>query len=187
MDPVTAAVVGTIGTAVSAVGQISSGMAAKNEAAYRAQVADNNRKIAEQNAAYAQQAGAAQAEAAGRRARAQQGTITAALAASGVDVNSGSAEDARRSTAETGLLNQLTTEHNAMLQAYGYRSQGTGFAAQAQLERSAADRAIPSALLGAGSSLLSGVSKLPLKYAWMGDPMGQGLGYGPGPGTGGLY
>lgn len=174
MGPEIAAIAGVIGTGVSALGQLSAGAAAKSQANYQAQIAENNKQIAERRAEAARQAGAVQAEAAGRRARAQQGSVTAALAASGVDVNTGSAEDIRRSTAETGVFNQAAAEHNALLQAYGYQGSAMGFEAEAALDRAAASRAMPAALLGAGGTLFSSASQLPLKFRWMAEPSGSG-------------
>jgi hypothetical protein len=195
MDPISAAIgitaaelstgLGAAGAAVGAAGTIGAGISARNQANYQAQVSKNNQKVAEQNAQYATQAGEAQTEAAGQRARAREAAITTGIAAAGLDVNSGSAREIRSGEAATGELEQLTTAQSAALRAYGYQSQGTGFAAEAGLEQNAADAAVPGAVLSAGGSLLSSAAQLPSKYRWM--VPGSGVGSNPGSGTGGLY
>lgn len=166
------------GAALSAASAISTGITQKNEATYQAQVAQNNATIARQNAQAAQQAGSAQAQAQGLAAAEQLGGVKAAEAANNVDVNTGSAAVTQESQRETGALSQQTIENNALLQAYGYQSQATGFQAEAGLENYAASTAVPGAVLSAGGSLLSGASLLPLKFAAMG--------LGTTPGAGGL-
>jgi hypothetical protein len=77
----------------------------------------------------------------------------------------------------------LTTEQTAALRAYGYKSQGTSFAAEAGLEQNAADAAAPGAVLSAGGSLLSSAAQLPLKFQQMKDLWDA---RNTGSGTGGL-
>lgn len=173
MDPVT---VGLIGAGVSAAGTIFGGIAQARQAEYQAEVARNNQIIAQQRADYARQAGQAQATAQGIKERSRQGALRAALAASGLDVNTGSAGDLQEGEAGTGALNQMTAEHNALLSAYGYEGQATGFGAEAGLQESRASSAIPGALFSAAGSLasnksfqslLSDTPAAPQKYAWM--------------------
>lgn len=173
--------IGLIGAGVSALGTISQGFAQRDMANYQAAVARNNEQIAYQKEQYAREAGAVATEAAGRQARARQGQLLTGLAAGGIDVNTGSAEDVRRSQQEIGTYNQQATEQNALLSAYGYRTQASGFAAEARMDEAAASNAIPGALFkaagglagsvpkfaGFGDSLLSGTSDVPLKYQWM--------------------
>jgi len=148
----------------SAVGTISSGIATSNAASYQAQVAKNNQIIAEQNAKYASAAGEAQAQATSLRGAAAAGHIKAAQAASGVDVNTGSALGVQQSQRELSNLDTETVLNNAELQAYGYRTQATGFGAQAGLETAEARQAPIGAGLGAAGNLLSSASALGGKW-----------------------
>lgn len=157
-------VVGAVGAATSVVGGISSANAASKQAAYAAQVAQNNATIAEQNRQAAIQTGHAQAEAQGLKERAQFASITAAQAASGIDVNSGSSADVRASQRELGLTDRATVEHNAFMQAYGYQSQETGYQAQAGLQTAASQNATALAPVAAAATGLEGASALGSKW-----------------------
>jgi hypothetical protein len=123
-----AAAFATLG--LQAGGQILGGIANANAAHYQAQVATNNATIAKQNANYSASAASAQIERAGLKARAQLGSVRAGLAASGVDVNSGSAADTQISEREIGQLDTATVANNAALKVYGYQMQGANFTAQ---------------------------------------------------------
>src|SRR6185312_4943948 len=79
------------GAANTASGQIAQGDAAQQAAEYRAQVARNNAKMAEGDARYVIQAGDVASYNEGMKGRAKLGNVIASQAASGVNVNKGSA------------------------------------------------------------------------------------------------
>jgi hypothetical protein len=120
-----APVLGLVGAATSAIDTIESGQATANAASYQAQVAQNNAIIAEQNAAYASEAGLASAAATSMKGAAASGKVKATQAASGIDVNTGSAVNVQASERETNVLNTETVLNNAELRAYGYRARAT--------------------------------------------------------------
>lgn len=153
---------------VGAAGSISSGMAAKNAADYQAQVASNNATVAAQNAEYALKAGSAQAENQSRKGAANLGRIKTAIAAGGVDVNSGSALDTQVGQRETNQLDTETVMNNAQLQAYGYRTQQTNFEAESKLDTMKGEAAEKSAYLKAGGDLLSSASSIGGKWTGSG-------------------
>ncbi len=159
-----APVLGAIGGVVSAGGAVLGGIAQGNAASYQAQVAQNNAQIAQQNATYAEQAGAAKQQQAGLQSAEQVGAVKTALAANNVDVNSGSALDAQTGEREKGAMSQETIANNAALQAYGYRSQATGFEAQAGFDQATAAEAPIGAAIGATGSLFSNASSLGFKW-----------------------
>jgi hypothetical protein len=165
--PAVAAVAGVVGSAVSAVGAIQSANAQASAASYQAQVAKNNQTTAYQNAEYAEQAGQAKAEDQSLKARAQLGAARTNAAASGLDVNSGSAADVQTTQAETGTLDTQRTIDQANLQAYGYRTQAASFGDQAQLDTMTAQDASASAPIAAAGSVLSGISSLGTNWAKM--------------------
>jgi len=148
-----------VASALSAVGSIASGAAQAKAANYQAQVAQNNATIARQNAMMERQAGDAEATAEGMKARERQGGITAALAANGVDVNSGSAAAARESQEGLGLLDTMTIRSNAAKRAYNDETQATNFEAQGKLDRMQGSNAQFSSMIGAASSLAGGLGK----------------------------
>ena len=155
---------GIASAGVGALGAISNANAQAANASYQAQVAKNNATIASQNAEYATQAGSEKATEASLKARERLGAVTTALAASGVDVNTGSAADVEKTQRETGSLETQQVVNNAALQAYGYRSQSTGYQAEAGLESAEAAEAPTAGLLSATGGLLGSASSLGLNY-----------------------
>lgn len=150
----------TAGAVVVTVGTIASG-------AYQAQIANNNAKIAEQNAAYARQAGQEQAAQESRKAAVEQGAIRTAIAANNVDVNTGSAADVQAGAREIGKLDAETVLNNAELSAYGYTTQANNYRAQASQD-------MAGGILGGLGTLLSNAKGLNLKWggsSGVGDPM----------------
>jgi len=153
-------ILGIVGAGMGALGQVQQGAAQAAQARYQAQVAENNAIVARRNAAYATQAGEQRAYDVGLRERARAGHYTAELAASGIDVNTGSAAKVRQTQAELGAESQATTMQDAILQAYGYRTQATGFEAESRLQRAEAPYDIFGGVLGGVGTLASGASNI---------------------------
>lgn len=163
--PEVAAGAGILGAGISAVGAISQGESAAAEARYQAQVSANNKIIATQNANYALSAGSEATYETGLRERARAGTITADIAAHGVDVNTGSAAEVRKSQAELGQQAELTTTENAALTAYGYRTAATTFGAESQLQQAEAPRDIAAGFLTGAGGLAGSAGNIGLKWS----------------------
>lgn len=145
-----APILSLIGTGVSAIGTVGAGM-------YSAQVAENNRKVAEQNAQYAEQAGHAAAADASLKGAQREAKVKTAIAANGIDINTGSAVDVEESQKLSDQLDVERILHDAGLTAYGYRTDSANFEAQAGQDRLAA-------ITGATSTLLEGASAFPTKF-----------------------
>jgi hypothetical protein len=169
MDPATLAVVSLATTAISAgvgaMGSIQQGQATAAASNYQAQVAKNNAITAEQNAAYATQAGTAKAQSQDFQTAAVVGAEQAGQGASGIDLTTGSPRAVREGTHQMGRLGTLNIVQDANLTAYGYRTQGTSFTAQSQLDTSQAGFASQAGFLGAGTSLLGGASSFADKWS----------------------
>lgn len=118
-----AAVAAVAGTALSTISQV-------NAANYRAKVANNNAKTAQNNAAYAAQASSVQTEAAGLKASQRLAGLTAAQAAAGVDVTSGSPAEVQKSQHALGFLDTETVAHEGAMKVYGYETQRADFEAE---------------------------------------------------------
>lgn len=164
-----ALIAGIAGAGISAYGTAEAGQAQANAANYNAAVAANNATIANNNAAYSVAAGQEATSTQSRKNAAVSGKIKATQAASGVDVNTGSAADVQKSQRETGELDSETVLNNSELQAYGYRSQATGFQATSQLETEEAEQAPIGADLSAAGGLLGSASSLGLKWSQLGN------------------
>lgn len=161
---------GILGAVTSTVGLVSAGEAASSQARYQAQVARNNAIIAEQNATFATESGEQQATESGLKGAANIGHIKTAQAASGLDVNSGSPVSVRSGQSAANLLDTQTVMHNALLKAYGYQTQATGFTSQAGLDTAASENDTIGAGFGAAGSLLSDASSLGFKYSGSQNP-----------------
>ncbi len=112
------------GTGLSAYGQYQQAEAAKSAAEY-------NQKVAEVQSRDAITRGDQEGEMAGRKIGALRGRQRAALAASGVDLSSGSAADILAQTDYYGLEDQRTIADNARREAAMYTSRAGAYGAEA--------------------------------------------------------
>ena len=145
---------------IGATGSLVSGAATANAADYQAAVANNNALTAGRNAANAVQSGEVQAENKSRQGAERQASIKASTAANGVDVNSGSAVTTQEGAREVAQTDTATTMHNALLTAYGYRQQQTGFQAESQLDKTKGEDAEIGSDLSAAGSLVGNANSI---------------------------
>jgi hypothetical protein len=168
-----------VSTAMTAYGMYSQGQQQKAMGEYQSAVAKNNAITAENNAQI-QERGAADAEARGRIEEQQHrlkvkgliGSQRSALAASGVQVDTGSALDVVSDSAMFGEMDALTIRSNAEREAYGMRvgaynsrAQGANFIAEGNMAQLAGSNAARNGMWGAGASLLSGAGQIGMGYA----------------------
>lgn len=169
-----AAIASVAGTGIAAVGALNTAAATAADARYKAQVAKNNEIIAVQNAQYASQAGAAATTRAQLKQRAELGAIGAGLAASGVDINTGSPAAVRSSASGLTQLDTATTAGDAGLRVYGFRTQASNYGAESGLRRAEASQADIAGPISAGSTFLSGVGGLAAKWKpWQTSALGD--------------
>ncbi len=137
--------------ALSAVSGLSQASQQRQEGRMQQQIGNYNAQVSEQQAADAQRRGIF--EAGERRAltRQQIGRQRTGLAASGVDVSTGSALDIFADTAAFGEMDAQTIQANAMREAYGYRTQATGQRFQGDMARQAGRNRARSTLLTTGA------------------------------------
>jgi hypothetical protein len=168
------AIAGIAGAGISAYGAYEGAQANAASAAYQSQVAKNNALIANQNAAWAAQAGSAKEAAQGMKNAAAVGSLKAKQAASGIDVNSGSSANVAAAASELGELDLMTTRSNAARDVYGYEVQSTSDTAQSQLLQSQSQNYSNMAPLSALGTFLSGASSVGGKYAGWNSNFGGG-------------
>lgn len=147
-------------TAVTAYGAMQQGQATAAADRYQAQVALNNQKIAGQYAQQATADGEDQVAAKQEQTAQMVGSERAAMAANGVELNSGSALRIQGDTARLGEVDALTIRNNAARAAYGYQLQGVSYGQQASLDESAASSAVTAGNLNAFSSVVGGASSV---------------------------
>ena len=143
---------------------------------YQAGIAQLNERIALQNRDYALAAGETEAGMYGMKARQQGGAIKAGQAASGLDVNSGSAVDVQRSQKQVADMDMAQIRNNAARAAYGYavesknqKAQGAMYTAASRNSTEAAALAKQSGAIDAKASLVSGASSVASKWLQAGQ------------------
>ena len=127
--------------------------AARAAGRYEQQVAERNATIADQQAEQARQIGNIEEERQLRRVRAALGSQRAALAANGIDVNSGTALDLQAETAGFGAADALTLRSNALREAWGFQVEGTNLRNQGRAARAQGRNQAIGTLLTTGASM----------------------------------
>lgn len=167
-----------VGTAAAVAGSMQQGAAQKKQADYQAQVARNNQTVAAQNAQAAQNQAEVRAQAVQRAGDMKLSAQRAALGASGVGLDSGSALDVTGATAQQTALSVDQEAYQGRLSAYGYGVQGSNYAGAAQMAEASGQSAGSSSYLNAAGSLLGGASQVAGKWsAWSKAGGAGGYGY----------
>ena len=154
----TAAVLTAVNTGLSYMGSRSAASAAETQGNFEAGILRQNADITDQQA---QDAIARGQIAEGRQrldTKQQIGASRAALAAQGVDVGYGSANEVQSSEAQLGELDALTIRNNAAREAWGYNVQGMGYRQQAKLAELGGMNQAASLRNQATSTLLTGAA-----------------------------
>lgn len=114
---------------------------------------DYNAKVAEAQATIAEQRGSEMANRARQKARRLIGSQRAALGAQGLDPNAPASLDIQTETALIGELDAMTIRNNAALEAWGFRTQATGFTSQGRLASFAGRSKAVGSIISAGASV----------------------------------
>ena len=152
------------GAASQAQGQRHAAKAKADEYEYQAKVDDNNTKVALWKAQDAKARGQKEEAALRVKVAALKGRQRSALAASGVEVGSGSALDILGDTAALGELDALTIRSNSEREAYEHKVTASNLTANAGMKRMGAKNAIIAGKIGARTSLLSGAGSVASKW-----------------------
>lgn len=150
----------TGGSLLSAGGAISSGIAGANQYQYQAGIAKLNQQLDAQNEEFARQTGEQTAAQFGIKAGQQMGQIKASQASAGFDVRSGSDAQVRTSQRTLNTIDTNIIRSNAAKTAYNYEIQGAIAGQQASMYSAASKNALMAGMIGAGSSVLGGVSSV---------------------------
>lgn len=156
--------VGAVATVASTVlGTVSSVAQGKQQKAmynYQAQVAEENAKIANKNAATERQTGIEEARLQRMKTLQAVGSQQAAMAANGVDVTQGTSLDIIEDTAAMGELDALQIQTNYERKALAYEQQANNFTNEAQMDVIAGKNAYTTGKINAVQTGLNGISKL---------------------------
>lgn len=129
-------------------------------ATYNAAEARRQALVADMQAANATERGEANRESFMRQLAQEQGSRTAQMGASGLDVNSGSNLDVLADSAALGQLDAETIRYNAAMEAWGYSNQARDAREQADLYQREAKGAARSYKLNQAGTLLSGLGSM---------------------------
>lgn len=157
-------VLGLVGAGVQAAGMSAQYGASAAASRYQAVVAENNMKIAKQNARQAVQTGWDQQYAKGLETASLMGSQKAAQGASGIDVASGSARSVRDSTYLLGRMDEMTIMKGATSKADAYMAQAMNYEAESGLHSFAASTADTAKNYAIASSLIGGATSFADKW-----------------------
>jgi hypothetical protein len=146
-------------SAVKGVGAIQQGNAAAGAATYNANVAAQNSQLLTTEANLTGAVGAQNVAASEQATRAKIGATQANQGASGINVNSGSSVDVRKSEAEVGMYNALNIRSQAARQAYGYTTEAAHQMGESALQTSAAKSDKTAGLISAFGDVLGGAGQ----------------------------
>jgi hypothetical protein len=147
-----------MGAATSVVGAYNSASMQKDSLGFQANIADINSRMAEQSAQTELQRGEREYQSSRLRTGQLKGRQRASLAANGVDLGVGSAAEILTSTDVMGEIDANTIQANAIRQAWGYRTQATGYQNDALIKRASASSINPG--MAAVSTLLTEGAKM---------------------------
>lgn len=146
------------GAVTSAIGSYSQAQGQRSALAYQASIADFNAHIAQGQASDAIRNGQTAEENQDLKTGQVMGTQRATLAANGVDLGSGNANEILSTTALMGKRDANQIHDNAMLQAWGYRTQAASYLQNETELNSLRDGIHP--LMSGVSSLLTGATQV---------------------------
>jgi hypothetical protein len=152
-----------LGAGASALGQYQQAQGAKSAAKYNAAVANANAKVAEFKAQDAIDRAQTNAENIGRQQAAMRGKQRATIAANGMDLSSQSAQSILDATDFYGLADQKSATDSGLTEAWGHRTQGASYQAEAQMQRNRASSISPFG--AAATSLLGSAGGIADKWA----------------------
>lgn len=152
------------GGVVSAMGAAKQGEATQQAYNYRAQVARINAGIDKQNAEWERKKGEVEAQQYGMKATQQRGQIKVAQAASGLDVNTGSAKQVQESQEKVTAMDLAQIRSNAAKIAYNYDTQAVMDENQAKLDELTGRQAKEASYYKVAESIIGTVSGVSSKW-----------------------
>lgn len=135
-------------------GAFTEAAAIKQRAQFQTQQLEFNMKIADIQAKDAIDQGEQDAKALKRKAEQLRGSQRAAIGASGIEVNSGSALSVQSDTEDMADLDANTIRLNAARRAWGFKAEGANLFSQNVLNKASAENQARSTLLTGGISAL---------------------------------
>lgn len=158
VDPISMAMMGS--TLLSAGGSVMEGVAANKMGKYQQKVAEMNAEIAEKNAREAIATSQVEAQESDMSALAFMGAQEAMQGASGLSLSGGSQVAAREASKRLARQDALRIREAGNRDAFNFRTQGVNFIAEGKMAKAQGKNALTSGFINAGSSLLTGASRV---------------------------
>ncbi|MDD3238224.1 MAG: hypothetical protein PHV37_09035 [Candidatus Gastranaerophilales bacterium] len=144
-------------TTLGVVSSVEQGKAQQAQYDYQTQVAANNAKIAENNAAAQRQQGIEESRMQRIKTMQAVGSQQAAMAANGLDVTQGTPLDVIEDTAAMGELDALNTQYNYEEKARAYYQKSNNFTNQAAMDSIAGKNAYSAGIMNAAATGFNGL------------------------------
>lgn len=142
-----------VSVAVAVVGAVASAYGSQQQADYQYKIAERNAKIADNQAQEALARGEQDVIEIQRRGAALRSAQRASLGAKGIDLGYGTAADLQDQTDFFTQSDVATARTNARKNAWGYKAQAGGFAAEGENARYQGNLATTSSLLSAAGKV----------------------------------
>ena len=146
-------------TAVTAAGQIQSGIYASRMARYQAQVAEQNKQMTREGAIDAIGRGQDEQRQLGRAVAQRVGAQTARMGANNVDLGFGSAARTVEDTKMVGREDSEALAENVRRQVRGFQIDAWGFESEKRAAKAESKQAIVGTAFGVASTVLGGASQ----------------------------
>ena len=153
------AIAGIAGGIVGGISSAQQGKAQQAQYNYQAQVAEENAKIDNNNAAIERQQGIEESRLQRIKTAQAIGSQKTAMAANGVDITQGTALDVIEDTAAMGELDALQTRYNYEKKALAYEAKADNFTNQSNLDVIAGKNAYQAGKMNGLASGLQGIEK----------------------------
>lgn len=163
--------------AIGGAGAAFSSGASADAFNFKAGIANLNAQINKQNAAWALNSGAIKAANYGLKAGQEIASTKITQAASGFDVNVGTASTVRDTQTDVAKYDQNTIRADAAHTAYGYETKAAADTMEASLDRASASNAKKAGTLGILSSVIGTASSVASKWT-QGNTLGMWSGGG---------
>lgn len=152
-------------SALTATGAVMQGVSTRNSMRYKAAMGERNAALDRAAARDALKRGEIENRRQQQRTAQRLGAQRAGLAASGLDVDFGSAGELQDDTRRMGWEDSQTVRENAMREARGYEISAWNRDAGAAADRATGSAAMWSAAMDAGGSLLTGAQQVRKSWA----------------------
>ena len=151
------------GGIIGAVGAYDSASAQKTQLAYEANIAASNAALAHYQAQQTQVIADQQTAQQEMKTSQTFSSQRTSMAANGVDLSQGSANEVLASTKYMGAVDAMTIQDNATRQAQAFNTEATNYSTESTMDTSASNSINPN--MAAGSSLLTGAASLAMLFA----------------------